>query len=145
MVIYQVSDHHTGSDFSPRKVLCSPFLFPIHHRMTQEVKRKSAKQQDTYECPEDNTCNLCHPSLLLCRANDVPVTPNGSAEFCCSLGMSQALPHRAAPPEEPSRPYWGLAGHSDVPKLPPISQWAWLSLRHVKSSLTERHFQEAEL
>lgn len=40
MVIDQVSDHHTGSDSSPWKILPSPFLFPINHRTTQEVKRK---------------------------------------------------------------------------------------------------------
>lgn len=97
MVIYQVSDHHTGSDSSPRKVLPSPFLSPIHHRTTQEVKRKSIKQQDTtYECPKENRYNHCHPSLFLCRANDVPVTPSGSAGFCCSLRTCLTQLHTAA-------------------------------------------------
>lgn len=52
MALYQLFDHHRGSDSSPRKVLPSPFSFPIHHRTTQEVK--NTKQQDKYECPNGN-------------------------------------------------------------------------------------------
>lgn len=85
-------------------ILAPEKFFPLHFNFlsiigqnpTQEVRRTSAKQQDTYECPNENRCNHCHPSLFLCRANDVPVNPNGSAGFCCSLGMSLPQPHRAA-------------------------------------------------
>lgn len=76
-----------GSDSSPRKVLSSLFLFPIHHRTTQEVKRKSVKPQDTCECPNENRSTCCHPSLFLCKTNDVLVTPKG---------ISLSLLHRGA-------------------------------------------------
>lgn len=46
---------------------------------------------------------------------------------------------------KPRRPYWVLAGHTNVPK-PPADHKEHACLYSVlRRNLTERHFQEAEL
>lgn len=123
------------SDSSPRKDHSSSFLFPAHHRTTQEVKRKSVKPQDTCECPNESRSTCCHPSLFLCKTNYILVTPKG---------ISLPLLHRVALQKSQADLAGFLQDTIMCPNLQQSHKGHTCLYSTLRKNPTERYFQEAE-